>query len=119
MDTVYSGSLPWRYGPWTAHKDGDKMIGLGASDMKGGLAASMLLAEAMAANGKPPVDMWFTYVVKEEVDGSGTESFADWFKKKGYVGRYRDMAAIFTEPTGLVEIEHGHRGNMFIRAETI
>src|SRR3989338_10655722 len=118
MDTVSSGILPWRYGPWTAHKDGDKMIWLGASDMKGGLAASMLLAEAMAANGKPPVDMWFTYVVKEEVDGSGTESVADWFEREGHVKRYSDMAAISTEPTGLKELEHGHRGNLFLKMTT-
>ncbi len=118
MDTVSSGSQPWEYGPWNPQKVEDKIIGLGASDMKGGLAASMLRAEEAAASGEIPVDMWFTYVVHEETDGSGTKSFADWFEKEGYVQQYDEMAAIFTEPTGLKEIEHGHRGNLFLKMTT-
>lgn len=118
MDTVSAGDRPWKYGAWNPTVVGKKLVGLGASDMKSGLTASMLLADHVAKRIAPPVDMWFTYVVKEEIDGSGTESFADWFKREGCARKYRDMAAIFTEPTGLVEIEHGHRGNLFIRAET-
>ncbi len=118
MDTVSSGSQPWEYGPWNPQKVEDKIIGLGASDMKGGLAASMLLAEETAASGEIPVDMWFTYVVHEETDGSGTKSFADWFEKEGYVQQYDETAAIFTEPTSLKELEHGHRGNLFLRMTT-
>lgn len=118
MDTVSEGDLPWQFGPWTATQVGDKLIGLGASDMKSGMAASLLLAEKMARAGTPPVDMWFTYVVNEEVDGSGTENFAKWFRQSGHTKSYQDMAAIFTEPTGLIEIEHGHRGNIFLKVET-
>lgn len=118
MDTVSAGESKWRYGAWTPTIEADKLVGLGASDMKSGLTSSMLLAEQIAQTGKPPVDVWFTYVAKEEVDGSGTESFADWFDKEGYLKRYVDLAGIFTEPTGLKEIEHGHRGNMFIKVTT-
>jgi len=117
MDTVSPGDKPWRSDPWIALKKDNKLIGLGASDMKSGLAASMLLAEKLNNLGKPPVDMWFTYVVKEEEDGSGTDSFINWFVKKGYTRKYQDLAAIFTEPTDLKEVEHGHRGNYFILAK--
>lgn len=110
MDTVSAGDLPWKYGPWTPTTEDDRIVGLGASDMKSGLTASLLLAEKISHSGVPPVDMWFTYVVNEEVDGAGTKSFVDWFKDEGHLRRYTDMAAIFTEPTGFSELEHGHKG---------
>lgn len=119
MDTVSAGDLPWKYGPWTPTREDDKMVGLGASDMKSGLTASLLLAEKISHSGVPSVDMWFIYVVNEEVDGAGTKSFMDWFNDQGYLRRYMDMAAIFTEPTGLSELEHGHRGNIFLRVKTM
>ncbi len=118
MDTVSAGDAEWKYGAWTPTRDGDKLIGRGASDMKSGLTASMLLAEKMFNEGTP-VDIQFTYVVREEEDGSGTENFANWFKSQGYLEEYKEIAAIFTEPTGLVEIEHGHRGNLFFSVEAI
>ncbi len=118
MDTVSKGDKGWTHGPWNPTIDGDKLIGLGASDMKGGMTASMLLAEQMFNGDTPPVDMWFTYVTKEEVDGSGTQNFAEWFSKTDDFKRYEDLAGIFTEPTGLKQIEHGHRGNMFLKVTT-
>lgn len=117
MDTVSSGDSKWKYDPWSATEVGDKIVGLGASDMKSGIAASMLLAEQIIKKGVPPVDIWFTYVTKEEIDGFGTQSFAKWFIEKGYLKKYKELAGIFTEPTSLIEIEHGHRGNMFIKAQ--
>lgn len=119
MDTVSAGDQNWKYGPWTPTREDDKMVALGASDMKSGLTASLLLAEKISRSGVPPVDMWFTYVGNEEVDGAGTKSFMGWFKDQGYLRGYTDMAAIFTEPTGLTELEHGHRGNIFLRVKTI
>lgn len=119
MDTVSAGDeAMWKYGPWSPSYENGKLIGLGASDMKSGLASSMLTCETYATD-KPPVDLWFTFVVKEEQDGSGTKDFVEWFVKKGYPKKYKEMAAIFTEPTNLYDIEHGHRGNLFISAKTI
>ena len=117
MDTVSSGDSKWEKDPWNATEVGDRIVGLGASDMKSGIAASMLLVEQVIKKGVPPVDMWFTYVTKEEIDGSGTQSFAKWFIEKGYSKKYKELVGIFTEPTSLIEIEHGHRGNMFIKAQ--
>lgn len=117
MDTVGPGEdydKNWKNDPWTPTQEGDRLYGLGASDMKSGLAASMMLASEYTEE-IPPVDMWFTYVVMEEVDGSGSAPFAEWFEKEGYTRQYQDMAGIFTEPTGLSEVEHGHRGNLFLK----
>lgn len=116
MDTVGPGEQEWKYGPWSPTIENKKLIGLGASDMKSGIATSMLYAKKVAKKGKPDIDMWFTYVVNEEVDGSGTKYFVDWFKKKK--DSYGEIAAIFTEPTGLTAIEHAHRGNLFLIAKS-
>lgn len=64
----------------------------------------------------PPTDMWFTYVVREEVDGSGTKEFIDWFESEGYLEQYAELAGLFTEPTDGTTVEHGHKGNFFIKA---
>lgn len=118
MDTVSAGDeTMWKYDPWEPTHEGNRVIGLGASDMKSGLAASMLTCEKFSKE-KPPIDLWFTFVVKEEQDGSGTKDFAEWFVKHGFPKKYQEMAAIFTEPTDLAGVEHGHRGNLFVFAKT-
>lgn len=116
MDTVNAGDEhAWKFGSCNPTLDNGMVVGLGASDMKSGLAASMLLATKYISE-KPLVDMWFTYVVKEEEDGSGSKNFAKWFESEGFMKTYKDVAAIFTEPTNMVEIEYGHRGNIFLKA---
>lgn len=118
MDTVSAGDTKlWKTDPWKATRERNKMMGLGASDMKAGLAASLLTCAAFSKS-VPPVDLWFTYVVREEQDGSGSLDFAKWFKNEGHVKKYKRIGGIFTEPTGLSEIEHGHRGNIFLWART-
>ncbi len=116
MDTVVAGDT-WTHDPLKPVLSGDRLIGLGSSDMKSGLTATMLLAEKMKSTGKPPVDMWFIYVEKEEEDGTGTKRFVEWFENQGLLNQYKDMAAIFTEPNSLSEVEYGHRGNYFLIAE--
>ncbi len=116
MDTVSAGDEAlWQYGPWNPTQKGKKLIGLGASDMKSGVAASMLTCLELSKT-RPSVDLWFTFVVREEQDGSGTKELVDWFTKNGYSKKYREIAAIFTEPTGLSEVGHGNRGNIFFQA---
>lgn len=118
MDTVSAGD-GWKTDPFRPVLEGDRLFGLGASDMKGGLAASLFLAAQVASGEQPEVDMWFTYVTKEEVDGSGTRAFADWFESSGLRGQYENVAAIFTEATNLKAIEHGNRGNIFVRLTAV
>ncbi|MDO8503474.1 MAG: M20/M25/M40 family metallo-hydrolase [bacterium] len=107
----------WKHGPWSGDIENGRIYGRGASDMKSGVFASIQTAISLIKReGTLPCDVWFTYVAKEEVDGSGTKEFAEWFKKQGYLGRYREVAALFTEPTSLSVAEYGHRGNFFIKA---
>lgn len=106
----------WKHGPWSGDIEGGRIYGRGASDMKGGVYASIETAKSLFKEGQPPTDIWFTYVVREETDGSGTKSFAKWFKEHGYPKQYKEIAAIFTEPTNLTTVEYGNRGNFFIKA---
>src|SRR3989344_2228772 len=75
----------WEHNPWSGDVVDGRMYGRGASDMKSGVGASIDTAVALSRRDQLPCDVWFTYVVREEVDGSGTQEFADWFKKQGYV----------------------------------
>lgn len=119
MDTVSAGDLShWKSDPWTPTVVDGKMVGLGASDMKSGLAASMEMAKNLVAAGTPAVDTWLTFVVNEEVDGAGTKDFASWFVESGWMEKYTDVAAVFTEGTEMSWVEHGNRGNIFIVMES-
>lgn len=107
----------WTHRPWSAEIENGRIYSRGASDMQMGVSAEMEVAKKLSARETLPCDVWFTFVVREEVDGSGTQEFASWFKEEGYTQKYREMAAIFGEPTNLDTAEYGHRGNYFIRAE--
>lgn len=106
----------WAHDPWGAEIVDGKIYGRGASDMKSGVAASMEAAKILAKREELPCDVWFTYVVREEEDGAGTISFAAWFKGEGYLDQYKEIAAVFTEPTDMNSLEYGHRGNYFLIA---
>ncbi|OGD62092.1 hypothetical protein A2160_04640 [Candidatus Beckwithbacteria bacterium RBG_13_42_9] len=115
MDTVKPGDRnKWQTDPFDPVLKGDRLYGLGASDMKGSLAAMMIFAQKLVTQ-QPVCDVWFSFVVKEELDGSGTKSFLKWFKEKGYLKKYQGIAAVIGEPTGLKTIELGHKGNAFIK----
>jgi succinyl-diaminopimelate desuccinylase len=118
MDVVDVGEDNWKHPPFAAVIEGDTLYGRGAVDMKSGLAGSMEAAIILSKRESLPTDIWFTYVVNEEVDGSGTHAFAEWFKGS-YASKYNSLAAIFTEPTDLATIEHGHKGNFFIDATIV
>jgi len=112
LDTVSPGNISqWQQNPFEPLLKGDKLFGLGASDTKGGVAAFLELAEFFSEN-KPPVDIWFSFVTREELDGLGTKSFVSWFVKNN---NYKKVAAIVCEPTSLKTVEIGHKGNAFLK----
>jgi acetylornithine deacetylase/succinyl-diaminopimelate desuccinylase family protein len=114
MDTVPPGDIKkWKYGPFEPTVVDGKMYGLGASDMKGSLVVMMMCAKKFNKI-KPSCDLWFTFVVKEEVDGSGTKESLNWLDRQGCLKKYHQLAGIIGEPTGLQEVELGHRGNVFL-----
>ncbi|MFB6074024.1 MAG: M20 family metallopeptidase [Haloarculaceae archaeon] len=83
---LYEGHLdtvPFDAGEWTrdplGERDGDRIYGRGATDMKGPLAAMLLTAAAYAETGTtPPVDLSFLFVSDEETAGdAGLDAVLD------------------------------------------
>ena len=74
--------------------DGDRLIGRGAYDMKGGLAAMMVAAREVAE--RTDVRVHFVCVADEESDETELRA-SDWLVKHGYVGDF----AITGEPTDM------------------
>lgn len=71
VDTVLAAE-GWTSDPWEPIRDGDTLYGLGACDMKSGVAAAMLATRALARR----TDLWsgtviFTSVVDEEAYSAG------------------------------------------------
>lgn len=71
VDTVLAAQ-GWSSDPWQPRRDGDRLYGLGACDMKSGVAAAMLATRALAR--RP--ELWagtviFTSVVDEEAYSLG------------------------------------------------
>jgi acetylornithine deacetylase/succinyl-diaminopimelate desuccinylase-like protein len=124
LDTVGAGDLSkWKYLPFGKDAGkiiGGKLYGLGTSDDKAAIAAMLLLCSKTRSDLvlAPPIDLWFTFVAKEETSGDGTAAFLDWFTGSKYYKSYKKIAAIIGEPTGLKVIEIGHRGNYFLKLQT-
>lgn len=109
IDTVSEGKIEaWQADPWCAVVEGDKLYGLGGTDMKGGIAAIMAAIESIDM---PEVDTWLVAVANEEVDGSGTAAFVRYFS---HTYHYASASALIAEPTDLARVEVGHRGNAFV-----
>ena len=69
LDTVPCDAEGWSYDP-LGERDGDRIYGRGATDMKGAVAAMIELARANAERDRrPPVTLAFAFVSDEEVAG--------------------------------------------------
>lgn len=104
MDTVGLGGPD---GALTPRIDEDRMYGRGAYDMKGSLAAIMLVAAA-ATDLRLSGDLIVTAVADEEALSIGSERIAETLTAD---------AAIVTEPTGL-DVAVAHRGFVWLDLET-
>src|SRR6476620_5378274 len=70
IDTVPVGADPWSKPPWGGTIEDGKLWGLGAYDMKGGLAASLLVVKALNDLGiQTAGDLLVESVVDEEFGG--------------------------------------------------
>ncbi|MEM3404537.1 MAG: M20 family metallopeptidase [Nitrososphaeria archaeon] len=105
-DTVPVGDYSlWKHEPYEANIEGGRIYGRGASDMKGGLAAMLIAAEALietGVNGRLVLE----FVADEEVTGYGTKDLLE----RGYKAEY----AIIGEPTEL-KVQIAHKGVMNLR----
>ena len=106
IDTVPLGVQPWQHDPFKATIEQGKLYGLGAFDMKGGIAAELTALRVIQELQIPlKGDLIVETVVDEEFGGvNGTLAG----RVRGYVGD----GMIITEPSGLV-IWNGDRGGRF------
>ncbi|MDR0199706.1 MAG: M20/M25/M40 family metallo-hydrolase [Streptococcaceae bacterium] len=112
VDTVPAGDLTtWEASPWEAQETTDRVIGLGASDMKAGVAGHLEVALGVPRETLTR-DLWVVVTANEELDGQGSADFADWYQAHT---NYSEACAIISEPTDLETVRIGHRGNRFVR----
>ncbi|MGI4852599.1 MAG: M20/M25/M40 family metallo-hydrolase [Janthinobacterium lividum] len=103
IDTVPVGTLPWTRQPLRAKRDGNRIYGRGANDMKAGIAINLFILQVLDDLGLTLCgDLLFESVVDEEFGGvNGT-----------LAARLRGPlpdAAVLTEPSSL-RICAGQRG---------
>jgi succinyl-diaminopimelate desuccinylase len=113
LDTVPPGHGAWHHDPLSAALEGGRIYGRGASDMKGGLAAIVLAAGALAQSGfEPSSDLILAGTVGEEVDCRGAEALIE-------DGLLEDASALaIPEPSGL-DLYTAHKGALWVRIETV
>ena len=102
--------VPGRPEQFEPRIDGDRLVGRGAYDMKGGLAGMMCATRDLAAQSE--VRVHFVCVSDEESDEPWDDRGSDYVVAKGYVGDF----AITGEPTEL-RIGVESKGVLALRVE--
>ncbi|NJE41858.1 M20/M25/M40 family metallo-hydrolase [Thermococcus sp. GR6] len=95
---VHMDTIPMRAEPFVR---GNIVYGTGASDIKGGIAAILLMLEELKKEGKD-LNVGIVFVSDEEHGGRGSALFME---------RYRPKMAVVLEPTDL-EVHIAHAGNI-------
>jgi succinyl-diaminopimelate desuccinylase len=112
FDTVPPGKKSWSFDPFTGEVKDGKILGLGSSDMKGGLAA-MILASIEAFIETPPAGgIRLIFSAGEEL---GCQGVSKLIKEKRGLGEA--SAIIVGEPTANLPVT-GHKGALYLKAIT-
>ncbi len=92
IDVVPTGAEAlWTHPPFSAHLDGDRVYGRGASDMKAGIVAYTMAFKALRSLGLAPASpVYFQSVIEEECTGNGALACL--------IEGYRADAAVIPEP---------------------
>jgi succinyl-diaminopimelate desuccinylase len=109
IDTVPLGTLPWKYDPFKGEVDGDKLYGRGATDMKAGIAATVIAALKVAEEPGRKAGIKLIYTAGEEQGCKGTLHLAgkpEILKKAG--------ALVVAEPTKNHPVSC-HRGALWLQ----
>jgi succinyl-diaminopimelate desuccinylase len=115
IDVVEPGP-GWTQDPFGAAVVDGRIYGRGSCDMKGGIAASVVAAEALLDSGLP----WrgaieISGTVDEE---SGGYAGVGFLAERGHFSRPRVQHVIIPEPLGVDRICLGHRGVWWAEVET-
>lgn len=111
MDVVPVEGQDWATDPFSLTRQGDRLYGRGAVDMKGFLACVLASAPIFAAaNLSRPIHIAFSF--DEEIGGYGMPVLLDWMSAHAP----RPHAVIVGEPTEM-KIITGHKGGYEMRAE--
>ena len=115
IDVVEVGS-GWTQNPFGGDLVGDKIYGRGACDMKGGLAASIIAAEAF-------IDTNPNFYGAIEISGTGDEESGGYggvayLAEKGFFSPNRVQHVIIPEPLNKDRVCLGHRGGWWAEIET-
>lgn len=105
-DVVPVEGQAWSGDPWTLQQNGSRLVGRGATDMKGFLAACLAALPGISAGPlKHPVHLAFSY--DEEVGCTGVGEMAEFVGKSGLSPRF----AIIGEPTNM-DMVAAHKGGL-------
>jgi succinyl-diaminopimelate desuccinylase len=115
IDVVEAGD-GWTVDPFAGVVQDGRVYGRGACDMKGGLAASIIAAEAfMDVNPDFPGAIEISGTVDEESGGFGGVAY---LARKGYFSKPKVDHVIIPEPLNKDRICLGHRGVWWAEIET-
>jgi len=115
IDVVAAGR-GWTFDPFAAEEKDGKIYGRGTCDMKGGLAASIIAAEAFIATFPDYAGaIEISATADEETGGFGGVA---WLAEQGYFSPQRVQHVIIPEPLNKDRICLGHRGVWWAEIET-
>ncbi|HVV10080.1 M20 family metallopeptidase [Amycolatopsis sp.] len=108
VDTVPLGAAAWQHAPF-GEVDGDRLYGRGTSDMKGGIAAIVTAATALAGKTPKRAGLRLVLTAAEETGSQGARYVAD------SVLDAPSGPLVIAEPTSNAVV-HGHKGALWLEA---